>query len=56
MAKAELGSDRKADLEQEERKPEGICRWVEEGLDYNHAEEGELRESLPFCGRVLSGH
>lgn len=56
MAKAELGSDRKADLEQEERKPEGVCRWVEESLDYHHAEEGELRGSLPFCGQVLSSH
>lgn len=56
MAKAELGSDRKADPEQEERKPEGVCRWVEESLDCDHAEEGELRDSHPFCGQVLSSH
>lgn len=56
MAKAELGSDRKADLEQEEKKPEGICRWLEENLDYDHAEEGELGGSLPFCEQVLFSH
>lgn len=56
MARAELGSDRKADLEQEERQPEGICKWVEESLYCDLAEEGELRGSLPFCGQVLSSH
>lgn len=56
MAKAELGSDGKADLEQEEKKPEGIGGRVEENLDYDHAEEGELRGSLPFCEQVLSSH
>lgn len=56
VAKAELGSDGKADLEQEEKKPEGIGGRVEENLDYDHAEEGELRGSLPFCEQVLSSH
>lgn len=30
-----------------------MCGWVEESLDYDHAEEEELRGGLPFWGRVL---
>lgn len=37
-----------------EKKPEVRCKWAEESLDCDHAEEGELRGSLPLCGQVLT--
>lgn len=56
VAQAELGSDRKAAWEQEQREPEGFCGWVEESLGCHHAEERGLRRGLPLCGQILSSH
>lgn len=56
MAQAELGSDRKAAREQEQREPEGSCGWVEESLGCHRAEEGALTRGLPLRGQVLSSH